>query len=135
MANGQSRILTHEQHEQGTPNIRALILPQRSCVVQCCSDHDDTWHGSPVLENPGAELRTATPRRDGPSRSLPDPSARHFHERSYACFLPLSGALELGYEDFDQLRADPDLAVLRQDERFEVSASSVTHASRTSAMP
>ncbi|MEW5305940.1 MAG: hypothetical protein WDW36_008450 [Sanguina aurantia] len=31
----------------------------------------------------------------------------------------MSGALELGYEDFDQLRADPDLAVLRQDERFE----------------
>lgn len=46
---------------------------------------------------------------------------------SYVCLLPLSGALELGYEDFDQLRVDPDLAILRQDERFEVSATRVIY--------
>ena len=31
----------------------------------------------------------------------------------------LAGCLEAGYEDADQLRADPDLDFLRQDERFE----------------
>ena len=32
------------------------------------------------------------------------------------------GCLELGYDDFAQLRSDPDLAPLRADERFEVGA-------------
>jgi hypothetical protein len=31
----------------------------------------------------------------------------------------LAGCLEAGYQDADQLRADPDLAFLREDERFE----------------
>lgn len=31
----------------------------------------------------------------------------------------LAGCLEAGYQDGDQLRADPDLAFLREDERFE----------------
>ena len=32
----------------------------------------------------------------------------------------VAGCLEAGYEDFKQIRADPDLAGLRADERFEV---------------
>ncbi|GLC45823.1 hypothetical protein PLESTB_001151700 [Pleodorina starrii] len=31
----------------------------------------------------------------------------------------MAGCLELGYDDFAQLRSDPDLEPLRQDERFE----------------
>lgn len=31
----------------------------------------------------------------------------------------VAGCLEAGYQDADQLRADPDLEFLRQDERFE----------------
>lgn len=37
-----------------------------------------------------------------------------------AGLVALSGCLELGYSDFSQLRADPDLAELRKDERFEM---------------
>lgn len=31
-----------------------------------------------------------------------------------------AGCMEAGYADFGQIRTDPDLAVLRSDERFEV---------------
>lgn len=36
-----------------------------------------------------------------------------------AGLVALAGCLELGYDDFRQLRSDPDLAPLREDERFE----------------
>ena len=36
-----------------------------------------------------------------------------------AGLLALSGCLELGFQDFDVIRADADLAALREDSRFE----------------
>ncbi|OGX23699.1 MAG: hypothetical protein A3J51_06375 [Omnitrophica WOR_2 bacterium RIFCSPHIGHO2_02_FULL_45_21] len=65
------------------------------------------------------DLRLSQLRRDDPTVHYNLACSYSLLGRIDQAFLSLSKAIELGYEDFDYLRRDPDLENLKEDKRFQ----------------